>query len=243
MQDRVQEQTDAPANDTDTIDFNFDAAVVEGKQILKQIETAERGQLRLGELADGLERVYGDRTLAKYAAELGIAKCTLQRYQNVHRAWKGKVAPGPPLPSYAVLRELQTNPEREQIIRENPKITKREAAALERKRKNIERPDADTSLKKFRSGFNAMCTRTAEAARWAEGAANADLDQASQKIERLTFANFGRDARLLVKYFELMAPFVLDEEAGLEQEAPDMRDHAQPEATIQEGLSDGEAAW
>jgi soluble cytochrome b562 len=141
------------------------------------------------------------------------------------------------LPSYALLRELQTLADREEIIRENPNMTKREAAAIKRKRK-IPEQDADASLKKYRKGFNAMCTRIAEAASWAESASKlsyAELDEVSQKIERLTFANFGRDVNLLIKYRELMAPFVLDEEAGVEQEAPDTAEHTQPEITSQSG--------
>ena len=87
----------------------FDDAVSEGKEIVAQIEVAERGQLRLGELADRLEPRYKDRTLAKFAAEIGVAKCTLDRYRTVYRAWAEKLAPGPNLVSYAVLRELATH--------------------------------------------------------------------------------------------------------------------------------------
>jgi hypothetical protein len=61
-------------------------------------------QMRLGELADKLEPRYGDRTVAKFAAEIGIAACTLKRCLSVYRAWKGIEAPAPL--SYAVLQEL-----------------------------------------------------------------------------------------------------------------------------------------
>src|SRR6516165_10066583 len=119
---QVAVDTSAP---TDTIPY--DKAVREGQAILAKIDDAERGQLRLGELAHKLEKKYGDRTLAKFAAEIGVAKCTLDRYQTVYRAWEGKLAPGPISTSYAVLRELQTHPDRAQIIRKNPNLTKREA--------------------------------------------------------------------------------------------------------------------
>src|SRR6516162_5690696 len=125
---QVAVETSAP---TDTIPY--DKAVREGQAILAEIEVAERGQLRLGELAHKLEKKYGDRTLAKFAAEIGVAKCTLDRYQTVYRAWEGKLAPGPISTSYAVLRELATHPDREQIIRNNPHLTKREAQGLVRK--------------------------------------------------------------------------------------------------------------
>ena len=72
--------------------------------------------------------------MAKFAAEIGVAKCTVDRYRTVYRAWAGKLAPGPNLvPLYAVLRELATHPEREQLIAEYPELTKREARDRMRK--------------------------------------------------------------------------------------------------------------
>jgi hypothetical protein len=130
MQEQVQAQdevqtTDTPADDTDTIDFN--AAVIEGKQILKQIELAERGQLRLGEIADKLEPKYGDRTLAKFAAEIGIDKTTLNNYRSVYRAWEGKLPPGVIFPSFTVLKELQNVEDRAELIKDEPTMSKRRA--------------------------------------------------------------------------------------------------------------------
>lgn len=133
---------------TDTI--GYDTAVREGKEIVLEIEAAERGQLRLGELADNLEPKYGDRTLAKFAAEIGVgSKCTLDRYRTVYRAWAGKLAPGPNLvPQYAVLRELATHPEREQIIRQNPNLTKREARDKMRALKRNEKEKAEEARRR-----------------------------------------------------------------------------------------------
>ena len=114
---------------TDTIPY--DQAVAEGKKILAD---AERGQWRLGELAHNVEKGYGERKLAKFAEAIGVAPCTLLRYRDVYRAWKDICAPGrESIPSYAVLRELAAHPNHEQIIRDNPKITKREAYELRRK--------------------------------------------------------------------------------------------------------------
>lgn len=126
----------AAAIDTSAPTISFHKAVIEGKEILAKIEEAERGQLRLGELADQLETQYGDQTLAKFAKELGIAKCTLDRFRTVYRDWKGNLAPGPKLPSYSVLRELApyaSNSECQEAIRANPNITKRTAQDLKRK--------------------------------------------------------------------------------------------------------------
>jgi hypothetical protein len=239
-QDEVQ-TTDTPADDTDTIDFN--AAVVEGKQILKQIELAERGQLRLGEIVAKLEKKYGDRTVAKYAEALGIATCTLHRHKAVYQAWEGKVAPGPLSPSYTVLRELKTLPDREEILREKPNMTKREAAAIKRKSKLAEQEKEqekdkakdDVWLKKFNDGFKGACNRQAEAGRWAEGVfelSNTELDKASQKIQSVLLTNMIRDAKLVIKLGELLEPFVLDEETEPEQEE-ETTEHAHQEVPSQ----------
>jgi hypothetical protein len=145
-------QHPAPATDTsapaDTI--NFDDAVAEGKAIIAKIEEAERGQLRLGELADQLETQYGDRTLAKYAKALDIASCTLKRYRDVYRAWKGKIS-APGRVSYAALRELAPHadkPECQEFIRANPAITKRKAHDLKRKLAGTEEVKAQETKEK-----------------------------------------------------------------------------------------------
>jgi hypothetical protein len=88
--------------------------------------------------------------LAKFAKEIGIAKCTVDRYRTVYRAWKEKLAPGPNLPSYAVLRELATHPEREQIIRDNPNLTKSEACDIRLKLKSAGQGAKQQKLEKDR---------------------------------------------------------------------------------------------
>jgi hypothetical protein len=169
MRDQKRKQvavnTSAP---TDTIPY--DKAVREGKEIVLEIEAAERGQLRLGELADKLEPKYNDRTLAKFAAEIGVAKCTLERYRTVYRAWEGKLAPGPNLVSYAVLRELATHPDREQIISTNQNLTKREAHSLMRghtydEKVKAQQEQEDDWLKHNRRWFKELCTIANDASR------------------------------------------------------------------------------
>jgi hypothetical protein len=118
-------------NAREKFDMKYDDAVAEGKEIIAKLEAVERDQgdqqLRLGELAHKVDTKYREQTLAKFAKDIGTVKCTLERYRNVYRAWEGKLAPGPKSVSYAVLRELQKHPAREQIIRERPSLTKREA--------------------------------------------------------------------------------------------------------------------
>jgi hypothetical protein len=146
----------------------YDAAVKEGLEITSEIEDAQRKQLRLGELAARIERKYGDRTIAKFAKEIGIASCTLHRHQTTWEAWdgQGKVAPGPV--SYSVLRELKDVPERLKIVTENPQITRREVAELRRahegKPKNKSRDRLDEKkrwLRRLHSLAN-EATRAAE---------------------------------------------------------------------------------
>jgi hypothetical protein len=103
----------------------FEDGVREGNEIL---ERERQGSLRLGEIADKLERKYADRTLAKFARAIGLAPCTVERHLSVYRAWKGKPARGPVL--YGVLRALQDHPDRASIIEENPKLTQKEAQKM-----------------------------------------------------------------------------------------------------------------
>jgi hypothetical protein len=109
-------------------------AVAEAQKIVKELNDCQQ-QLRLGELTSLItdRAEHDDRTLAKFAKDVGVAACTLARYRSVYRAWKGfKKAPGL---SYAVLRALQDHPNREQIVEDDPKITKRRAEELRREHK------------------------------------------------------------------------------------------------------------
>ena len=179
----------ATSTPTDTIPY--DDAVSEGKEIVAKIGDAERGQLRLGELADNLEPKYKDRTLATYAKEIDVAKCTLDRYRTVYRAWAGKLAPGPNSVSYAVLRELSTHPEREQIIRENPNLTKREAHdlmrkqvyAAEEKRKQDQEDDWLKHSRKWFKDFVALANEAIRAAGVVAECTPEQLDTLLQAVE------------------------------------------------------------
>jgi hypothetical protein len=122
----------------------FDKAIAEGKKLFAQMdENIARNRWRLGEIADRVEKKYGDRTHAKFAEGIGIATCTLGRYRDVFRAWKGNLRPGAHFPSYAVLRELATHKDRGRIIQQNPHLTKREAQDIMRKFRNGDADAAD----------------------------------------------------------------------------------------------------
>jgi hypothetical protein len=231
---QVAVETSAP---TDTIPY--DKAVREGKEIILEIEAAERGQLRLGELAYKLDKKYGDRTLAKFAAEIGVAKCTLDRYQTVYRAWEGKLALGPISTSYAVLRELQTHPDREQIIRKNPSITKREAHERMRDLKGTakekleqEQEQEDEWLKHDRKWFKDLVAVANEASRVAgvmDEYEPEQLDSLRQVIDPALLMYVRRGGRMLFRVANRLAE-LLGEDLE-EASAPIERPH--PEATAQ----------
>jgi hypothetical protein len=153
----------------------YERAVREGQEIVLEIEaTTSRCQLRLGELAHKVETKYNDRTLAKFAEEIGISACTLGRYRDVYRAFPNICAPGrKSFPSYAALRDLATHPDREQIIRENPNITKRKAHQLMRNRecdaKELREQEQEADwMKHNRRWFKKLCAIAREASRTAD---------------------------------------------------------------------------
>ena len=149
--------------------ISYDDAVTEGRKIIKKMDGEQRRlQMRLGELAARVERKYGDRTLAKFAKEIGVAACTLERYCSVFRAWEGIPAPGPVC--YAVLRELQKHPKRAEIVKENPKITKREAQKLRREREGKQKNNksGDWRLEEAKRWLRRVCSLANEVKREVE---------------------------------------------------------------------------
>ena len=193
-------KTKSPATDVVSPEvIPYERALRESREILLNIEAAERGQLRLGELADKLEPKYGDRTLAKFADEIGVAKCTLDRYRTVWRAWEGKLAPGPIFISYAVLRELATHDDREEIIRKHPDLTKRKAHDLMRKQASAtkekqEREQAEDWVKHNRVWFKELCNIVNEAARTAEALDECTPEQ-QEKLRQAIDPNLLLDVR------------------------------------------------
>jgi hypothetical protein len=220
----------------------YERAVNEGKEIVLEIEAAERGQLRLGELADKVEPKYGDRTQAKLATEIGVAKCTLDRYRTVYRAWAGNLAPGPNLvPQYAVLRELATHPEREQIIRQNPNLTKREARDKMRdhKRASGEKQKQDQEedwLKHSRKWFEdlvVLANEVSSAAGVVDECTPEQLDTLLQAVDPGSLMYVRRGGRRLFKLANHLAE-LLGEEAEPFAPEPIARDRrAEAEATGQ----------
>jgi len=90
-----------------------DKAIAEGKRLVKALQSNE---MKLGELADRLEPIYGDQTLACFAIEIGVKVGTLNRCRSVYRAYKGRDSGSGA--SFAVRKALQGHPERDKIIKE-----------------------------------------------------------------------------------------------------------------------------
>jgi hypothetical protein len=132
----------------------YEDAVAEAIQIVSAYKqtvkaAANKDQhMRLGELAHGVTKEYGENRLKKFAKDVGVAACTLERCRSVYRAWMENPAPEPI--SYSVAKELQTHPNRFEIVRQNPNLTKSEA---HEKMRELRMADADE-------------WRLAEAKRW-----------------------------------------------------------------------------
>lgn len=111
----------------DKATLDYDAAVAEGRQIVTALKNNEWA---LGELADRVKTKYGANTLARFAEDIGVEPSTLERYRSVYRAWKE--TPGPAPESFAVAQTLQSHPNRAELVRKNPKLTRREARKIKR---------------------------------------------------------------------------------------------------------------
>jgi hypothetical protein len=267
---KVHKKVKEPATDTtapaDIIPF--EDAVRECKAIRARIEgrneDTERDHFRIGEIADKVQTKYKDRTHAELAKRSNIAYSCLKRYLSVYRAWKGTPfgAPGPQSVSYSVLRELAALPEvaglpnREQIIRDNPDITKREAEQLRRERKgtasSLAQRQAQSAQGKQQGGFlkdklrylKDVCTRQEEVRRRAQEALDLEstkLDDLAQVAGELMLSNLRADAKVVVELAELLLERrrQLEEKDEAEEAEPKNVDalvateHAHPEASVQ----------
>ncbi len=150
-----------PASESD-----YKAAVAQAKQILAEID---RGWWQLGELADKVTKKYGEQRLKRFADDIGIGLCTLERRRSVYRAWSTNEAPAPK--SYAVAQELQAVEGRFELIKQNPNMTKREAreikAAPEKSQSRTEQaganPAAGHRLEETKRWFRSVVEHSREA--------------------------------------------------------------------------------
>jgi hypothetical protein len=149
----------------------WDEAVAEGQALVKEKNQAERRiQMRLGELAERVEKKYADRTIFNLAEKIGISDCTLHRYHSVYMAWDGMgiVAPGPV--SYSVLKELKDQHDREKLVNDKPHMTRRDAEQLVRERggKNTKKKSGDWKRDEIRRWLRRFCSFVNDVAHTAE---------------------------------------------------------------------------
>lgn len=191
--------------------INYDEAVTEAKQIIAQMDSS-RWRMRLGELADKVEKAYGEARLKRFAAEIGIAACTLARCRSVFRAWQAKEAPAPK--SYSVAQELQTHPNRFELVRKNPGMTKREARQHMRRlrKEGAQASFAVHQREELKRWFRAVVRHATEAVRdsqLVDGDVSPALRQSlRENIEPtlLPALRDGRDALIrLVEFLERLA--------------------------------------
>jgi hypothetical protein len=130
--DRVRKQPDKGQIKYD------DKAIAEGKRLAAALQNNER---KLGELADRLEPKYADKTLARFAEAIGVNVGTLKRCRSAYRAWKG-IDSGSGA-SFAVLKALQGHPARAKILKNNPKLSKRQATGIMRTWRQVKEQEQD----------------------------------------------------------------------------------------------------
>lgn len=100
--------------------ISYQEAVEKGRVIVKDFN---RNQWQLGELAHGLDPIYGKKTMERFADDIGVNYASLRLCRTVHRAWiKSNYKP-----NFSVAKALMKVPNKEMIVRKEPEITVREA--------------------------------------------------------------------------------------------------------------------
>jgi hypothetical protein len=197
--------------------FDYAEAVAEAKEILAQMEGSRGRLMRLGELADKIEARYGEQSLKRFASEIGIAACTLARCRSVFRAWDEKGAPAPI--SYAVAQELQNHPDKFDLVRKNPNLTKREARKImHRWRKEQVQADVNVHRREeWTRWFRAVVRHAGEARRDAaisDGRVSPELRQALSEIVEPKLLPVLREAgEALIRLAAYLERFTMPEEA------------------------------
>jgi hypothetical protein len=162
--------------------IDYEEAVAEAKQIVTDMKMASEGRkMRLGELADKVEKVYGEQRLKRFATDIGIALCTLGRCRSVYRAWQTtKEAPAPKF--YSVAQELQAHPDRFELIKNNPYMTKSEARKIMR---TLKANDPNHQREEMARWFRAVIQRASDMIRdagIADGKVSPELQHALRGV-------------------------------------------------------------
>ena len=101
------------------------------EQYVEEGKVAAESKWTLGGLAikvNSLKR-YGDKTLERYATDIGVEYTTLRGYRRIAEAWPENAPRG----SFSVCRELAPHPDRHVILAREPHMTVEEAREIMRK--------------------------------------------------------------------------------------------------------------
>jgi hypothetical protein len=116
---------------TDRVEYiTFDAGVKEAKGI---IASQQKDIWRMAEIVYRLEPKYGEKTLAKFANAVDLEERTIRKYRQVWEKFGQNGLRGP-FSSLVELTALSTE-EVKEIIHKDPKITKRKAAVIAKKKR------------------------------------------------------------------------------------------------------------
>jgi hypothetical protein len=127
------------------------------------------------------------------------------------------------------LRELATHPEREQIIRDEPNLTKRKANEIMRKYEGAEeekqeQKQEDEWLRDNRRWFRDLCTLASEASHAADVAfqcTSEKLHELLQVVDSLMLTNLGRDGRMVANLAEHLEALLKEEDQAEQTEQAD----------------------
>jgi hypothetical protein len=111
-----------------------------GKRLAKQY-SANRDAL--GELANNIEKKYGDGTLEDFGEIIGIAYSTLNNCRHVYREWEH--APVKPK-TFSLAKVLASYKDKDQYIKERPNSTEKEAGAHVRAVRKLARNEKEMAM-------------------------------------------------------------------------------------------------
>jgi hypothetical protein len=97
--------------------MKYQEAVREGRILA---ESVDRNNWRLGEIADQLEPVYGDKTLERFADDIGMNYQSLKYCKATYRAWPHHNRRPK---TWSVAKALIKHPQKYHIIETEPDIT------------------------------------------------------------------------------------------------------------------------
>src|SRR5262245_43563951 len=136
----------------------WDKLVAKGKKLVAALDSNERN---LGELADSVKTKYREKSLARFAEEIGVKFSTLNRCRSTYRAWKGIEIKGPS-PKSGVLQALAPHPAKEEIINANPNLGVREARSYTSAYRVAQGTEQDWRVEEARRYFAAVEKRAVQ---------------------------------------------------------------------------------